>query len=95
MDETATVTVLAIPADTPSGYGFAYRSSDGDAGRMHCAWPLFCAFLGLHYADRAQLVCAGVTSSFSLKREANFAANSGSRDGCSTAMPTRDHHGDR
>lgn len=89
------MTVLAIPADTPSGYAFAYRGSDGAAGRMNCAWPLFCAFLGLHYADTAQLVCAGVTSYFSLCREAALPGSAGARDGRPSAMPLRTRDGDR
>ena len=89
------MTVLAIPVDTSSDYGFAYRGSDGGTGRMNCAWPLFCEFLGLHYADKAQLICAGVTSSFSLRREANLPASSVSGEGVRSAMPTRGRDGDR
>ena len=89
------MTFLAIPADTPSGYGITYFGGDGVAGRMSCAWPLFCGFLALHYHDRATLVCDGVSTSFSLLREANFPASTSPRDGRPSAMPTRNVDGDR
>lgn len=89
------MTVLAIPAESPSGYGFSYRGSDGVAGRMSCAWPLFCEFLALHYADRATLICDGVTSFFSLRREANLPATLPDYDRSRSAMPTRNRRDDR
>lgn len=89
------MTILGIPAETASGYGFRYRGSDGTAGRMSCAWPLFCEFLSLHYRDQATLICAGDTSSFSLRREANLPASSVSGEGVRSAMPTRGRDGDR